>query len=111
MNRASWCAATGCTASSTTQSPRTLDALVLIREPFGDRFGIDDSPAAVREAFAAEASTFWDDSLVGLPGYVVEHLRETWTGLLSRTRVVVMQGHRGVDADAVVAALREALDG
>ena len=68
---------------------------------------LDDELAA----FAAEASTFWDDSLTGLPDYVVEHLHATWTTLLTRTRVVVMRGHRGVDAGAVVTALLEALAG
>jgi hypothetical protein len=93
------------------EAPRELDALVLIREPFGERFCIDDGAAAVNEAFVAEASTFWDDSLIGLPEHVVEHLREAWRTLLAQMRVLVMQGHRRVEADAAVAKLQDALAG
>jgi hypothetical protein len=67
-----------------------------------DRYGI-------QAAFDAEASTFWDDSLVGLPESATEYLREAWARLLSSVPVLVMQGHRGVPAPEAIEALREAL--
>jgi hypothetical protein len=90
-------------------SPRTLDTIVLIREPRADGFEIRDDAASVQEAFESETSTFWDDSLVGLPYDAVEYLREAWRGLLASIPAVVMQGHRGLPADEVVQAMRKAL--
>jgi hypothetical protein len=88
---------------------RALEALVLVREPRAERFALRDDATAVRRAFDEEASTFWDDSLIGLPADALEYLRDAWSQLLSSTTVVVMQGHRGQASSRVVEALREAL--
>jgi hypothetical protein len=89
---------------------RTLGALVLVREPRAERFELKDGLHAIRQAFEAEATTFWDDSLAGLPEAAVEYLHEAWWRLLRSMPVLVMQGHRGQPAEVVVDALREALE-
>ena len=89
---------------------RTLDALVLVREPRAEHFDLEDDAVAVRAAFEAEARTFWDDSLAGLPDAAVDYLHEAWSRVLAGMPIVVMRGHRGRAAEDVVQALRGALE-
>jgi hypothetical protein len=89
---------------------RTLDAMVLVRDPRADGFELRDDAASVAQAFEAEVGTFWDDSLAGLPAPAVLYLREAWQSLLGSVPVLVMRGHRQLDAGQVVRALREALE-
>lgn len=90
---------------------RGLHAVVLLRSPFNLRFVIDDTRRAIETAFAGEAATFWDDSLIGLPGVVIDYLREAWARLLSEVPALVMEGHRTAPIGEVTRKLQEALDG